>query len=271
MNNSDNCCCSRTFVVPVVDELSVKKQSASKNIRFEESEVMFLISDNPLLYLQLGASNQHAMENLIFTIARDSSDLRAHVQRIALQIRLRDESGLYGALVDLFITLGDKGISIRKRMLAQAKEFLTDKHFFLLNGVLERGIRDTDPLPDCNNSVLSRGYIGNNNFIVESASKSHWQQTDLQQTNDSQTDPKQEANDCLSYGQIEEARKILETAVLQEPWREDLQSDLLEIYWATRDLNGCQAMYTKLADKFIPTHYAWIQTVKCINEVVGGA
>ena len=271
MNSSNhNTCCGKPLFAPV-DSPTVKKQSSGDANRYEKSEAMFLVSDNPMLYLQFGSSNKRVIDNLLFSVARAPTDLRAHVQRIALHIRLQDESGLYGALIDLFIALGEKGVPIRKRMLAQAKSHLTVKHFLILNSVLERGIRDTDLLTDADSSVLSKGYIGRNNFIVEYAPQPAWQQSCKPQESNSQIDPRQEANDCLIYGQVDEAKKILEKAVLEEPWREDLQSDLLEIYWATRDTKACQAMYKRLAGEFIPSHHAWIRTVERINDAVGGA
>lgn len=279
-SSSNNTVCGKPLFGPV-NKPSVKKQSSSNSNRYENSEAMFLVSDNPMLYLQFGNSNERVIENLAFTVLRDPADLRAHVQRIALHIRIQDQSGLYGALVDLFIALGEKGLSIRKRMLTQAKPHLTKKHFLILNSLLERGIRDTDQVTDSDSTVLAKGYIGKNNFVVDDTAfvknitkakpEPSWQKTCTEQSRSNPHDPRQEASDCLMYGQVDEARKILEQAVLAEPWREDLQKDLLEIYWATRDIKGCQAMYGRLADEFIPEHHAWIQTVKRINNATGGA
>lgn len=231
------------------------------DLQEKKNEVMYLIAARSSLYLQLGASNEQAIEHLSHRIVADPANLRHHIQRIALYMRVKNSNGVYAALIDLFIALGENGISIRQRMLRQAKPLLSTERFRLLKNTLMRGLRDTDVLPHTQAASLCKGYIGRNNFIAEVAHKS---------CTDS-LDPRHEANDCLVYGQVDEARKILEKAVLKEPWREDLQADLLEIYWATRDLKGCQAMYRRLADEFVPERHAWIKTVERINNAVGGA
>ena len=226
----------------------------------QDNDVTFLIDANPALYLQLGTSNEHAIENLSHRIARDPLDLRLHVQRMTLYLRMQNSEGVYGALIDLFIAIGENGLSIRQRMLTQAKPFLSNQRLLFFNSIMQRGLRNSDPVPHAQTAVLCKGYIGKKQFIVQTAHASC--RTGI--------DPRQEAIDCLIYGQVDEARKILEQAVLQEPWREDLQNDLLEIYWATRDLKACQAMYERLADEFIPEHHAWIEVVERISDALGG-
>jgi len=257
-NIPEKSCCKRSLFAAVSSPY-YEKPNRRRGLS-HDSDVSFLIDDNPILYLQLGSSNENAAENLSYRIIRDPGDLRAHVQRIALYMRMQDEQGVYGALVDLFISLGENGISIRQRLLEQAKAFLSNQKTLFFRSIMQRGICDSDPLPDAHLAVLSKGYIGKNNFIVRTAHTSC----------SSKNDPRQEAIDCLIYGQVDKARKILEEAVLQEPWREDLQTDLLEIYWATRDLKACQAMYERLADEFIPEHHAWIEVVERISDAMGG-
>jgi hypothetical protein len=258
-NIIEKSCCRRSLFVPLHTSHFKKSECSGRSLP-QYSDIDFLLADNPTLYLQLGPSNDNAVDNLSHRIARDPQNLRAHIQRLALYMRVQNEQGVYGALVDLFIALGENGISIRQRMLAQAEPHLTQQRFRFLNSVMQRGIRDTDPLPDAQLAVLSKGYIGKKHFIVENAHSSC----------SSNSDPRQEAIDCLIYGQVNEARRILEQAVLQEPWREDLQTELLEIYWATRDLKACQAMYERLADEFIPEHHAWIEVVERISDALGG-
>ena len=259
-NLNEKSCCGKSLF-PFFLSAGLDMPSGGVRRLSHDEEVTFAIANNPILYLQLGSSNDIAIENLCHRIARDPQDLRAHIQRIALYMRTQNNEGVYSALIDLFIALGEKGGAIRKRMFSNAEPYLSDKRKFFFSSILHRGIRDTDPVPDAHVAVLCKGYIGNNNFIVESAHNSCTYEDD----------PRQEANDCLSYGQVDEARKILEQAVLQEPWREDLQTDLLEIYWATRDVKACQAMYERLADEFIPDHHAWIKVVERISDAVGGA
>jgi hypothetical protein len=61
--------------------------------------------------------------HLAHTIARRPKDLRLHVERILLHAETSDPD-IIDALSDLFQVLGDKGLPLRRRMLALAKPFL---------------------------------------------------------------------------------------------------------------------------------------------------
>jgi hypothetical protein len=67
--------------------------------------------------------------HLAHTIARRPKDLRLHVERILLYAESGDPN-IIGALGDLFLVLGDKGLPLRRRMLALARPLLnrTDQH-----------------------------------------------------------------------------------------------------------------------------------------------
>jgi hypothetical protein len=56
---------------------------------------------------------------------------------------------------------------------------------------------------------------------------------------------------------VEEARELLEKAVLEEPWRGDLQTELLEIYRYTRDEKNLAAMRTRLEAMDITLPDTW--------------
>ena len=230
---------------------------------YEEPEILFSVATNPKLAINLKQRNGLAIEFFEHRVAREPTDLRSHVQRVYLYSRMKNADGLYGALVDLFIALNSKGYLIRKRMLSHAEYLLNAEQFQALTRKLESGLRASDAMPLSSSSVLSRGLIGINNFISfitndDSAISQH-------------ADVVEEAEELLDAGQIDEARIILEQAILEEPWRKDLHDDLLEIYLATRDLEHCDAMYEKLSDKFIPDHYAWSSTIERINQFVGAA
>ena len=222
------------------------------------TEVMFLISNNSTLRLRLGDYNKHALAHLKHKIARRSCDLLSHIQRIYLTIETLDQDGLYGALLDLFIALETKGFYLRKRLLVQSRLCLTEEHFQALHEQLGSGITAADPMPITNSSVLTKGYIGTNLFI---------KRRPLARTK-TLRDPLIEDTDYLEYGQVQEARRLLERAVMKEPWRRDLQDELLEIYRVTRDGKNCDAMYERLADCFIPDHFAWTQTAEQIHQLV---
>ena len=223
-------------------------------------DVMFLISNNSSLRLDYNQYNEQAMEYLTYSVSRNPSDLQSHIQRIYMYMADFDGDRIYSALLDLFIALGFKGLPLRKRVLLEARHILTLQQYDALKDKLECGLSASDLMPPAPYSVLTKSYIGKPT-LVEKIVK-----TKLVVV---KHDPIAEAGQYLVYGQIEEARTLLEGAVLKEPWRKDLQDDLLEIYRVTLDGEACDAMYQKLTDSFIPDHHAWMQTAEQIQHSAG--
>jgi len=222
-------------------------------------DVMFMVSNKPGLILDLGKYSDKAIEVLEYKVTRNPLYLRSHVQRIYLYRKIKNGDALYGALLDLFIALNTKGFEIRQRLLFESKYYLDSYHFNVLYQRLGNGINASSVLPLSQYSRLSKGLTGTIDLLISSN----------YQTTHEARDPQIEAHEYLEYGEVDEARKILEIAVLKEPWRKALHIDLLEIYKVSRDADNCDAMYRRLADKFIPDHHAWIQTAKHIHLATG--
>jgi len=223
-------------------------------------DVMFLISNNTSLRLDYKEFNEQAMEFLTHNVSRNPLDLQSHTQRIYLYMADFDGDRTYCALLDLFIALGNKGLALRKRILQESRYFLKLQQYDALTNKIESGANAHDIMPLAKTSVLTNSYIGQNKIVeritkVTSASP--------------KSDPIVEAGQYLEYGQVEEARILLEGAVLEQPWRKDLQDDLLDIYRVTLDRTACDAMYERLADSFIPDHHAWMQTAEQIQHSAG--
>ena len=179
-------------------------------------------------------------------VARSPGDLCSHVQRINLFLQQAAGDETYGALLDLFIALGPKGLPLRWRMLGAARHALSHAQFHALRQRLESGIEATDAMPVGGSPMLSKGLTGSNRLVVN--------QTDTQEQH---RDPLIEAGEYLEYGQLEEARELLEKAVLKEPLRGDLQLELLEIYRYTRDKTNFAAMRTRLEAMDVPLDDIW--------------
>ncbi|HHI92380.1 MAG TPA: hypothetical protein ENK04_02530 [Gammaproteobacteria bacterium] len=235
------------------------KQSEAQHCNHGKPEVMFMVSNNSGLILDLGEYSDKAIEVLEHKVTRNPLYLHSHVQRIYLYRQIKNGDALYGALLDLFIALNTKGFEIRQRLLFESKRYLDPHHFNVLYNQLSDGVSASSVLPLSQYSRLSKGLIGTINLLV----------TSNHQTTHASRDPQQEAHEYLEYGEVDEARKVLEAAVLKEPWRKELHIDLLEIYKAARDADNCDAMYRRLSEKFIPDHHAWVQTAEHIHQATG--
>lgn len=105
-------------------------------------------------------------------VAADTQDLKAHIQRIRLHWQRRDGVAAFGALVDLFLVLGDKGISLRSRILRRCEDLLsTEQRVFLLQN-LDSGLVETAELPPGTASVIRPAPAGDLAAIHDSGSDS---------------------------------------------------------------------------------------------------
>jgi len=196
--------------------------------------------------LKVRAGSNRIADYLAHHIARMPGDLRSHVQRINMHLETQDAGGLYGALLDLFIVLNDRGLALRKRALDSARPVLKMPMYRAMHAVLERGISATDRMPLSRSSMLSKGLHGSNRLVSRMASAATMTRDLLQ-----------EAREHVEYGQIDMARELLEQAVLENPERMELQHDLLEIYTSTRDRERFAAMRRKLDAKNVVAGEAW--------------
>lgn len=222
-----------------VNEFDGQWQSASV-------ETVFQAPGRSRLALDTSVCSQQVADYLAHKVARTPGDLRSHVQRVVVHINLKDAEGTYGALLDLFIVLVDKGRALRGRMLEAAKTLLNQERSQVLSQGLDGGVSATDALPLAVNSVLSKGFTGSSRLVERLGAAAQGQR-----------DPLDEARECLEYGQLQQAQQVLEEAILQGPQRDELHHELLEIYKHARDVEGFRAMWRRLEDAGTPASAAW--------------
>ncbi|RME35889.1 MAG: hypothetical protein D6786_00690, partial [Gammaproteobacteria bacterium] len=85
-----------------------------------------------------------------YRILRHPADLSAHVARILLLARAEEKSALYGALLDLFRVLGDKGLDLKRDLLRRCLPLLDEAAHAQLRHFLhnpQQAIEDTAGIP----------------------------------------------------------------------------------------------------------------------------
>ncbi|GGK82521.1 hypothetical protein [Amphritea balenae] len=90
-------------------------------------------------------------------VASQPNNLRSHVQRVYLSILCHDAAELTGALLDLFLTLKDRGQALRERLVEQGSPLLRQEDLELIKLSIEQN--DSSLLLQLNmqNSVLCNG------------------------------------------------------------------------------------------------------------------
>ncbi len=184
------------------------------------AEAVFLVAGNPDLFLTVDVEEQALGSYLDHAITRDPLDLRAHTQRIYLYLADNDREGVYAALLDLFISLGDKGQSLRKHLLRRCKRILDLAQYRLFEAHMVSGLYSITPIPYTGRSLLHGG--------LESALPLISKVMDTPRSEHS--DPLTEALEYLEYGQLEQAMHTLEEALIDNPAESSLMQGLLELY-----------------------------------------
>ncbi len=191
-------------------------------LQSDSVEAAFLIPGETHLQLNATHWEHKAADYLARAVARNPSDLRAHVQRILLHMKQDNETCLYGALLDLFIALGAHGHHLKVRMLLTTGDRLEDKHRDFLLSRLHDVVFATETLEDTQCAVLPKGYSGSDTLIVVNHHEDGY-------------NPLRQARLLLSHGQLYEAQQLLEPLVIDNPDSIDLHRQLIEIYEQTGD------------------------------------
>ena len=179
-------------------------------------------------------------------ITRDSGDLKSHVRRIFLVCEQGAPQEVFSAVLDLFLALGKNGASLRRRMLEFSRARLRGPEYNLLLNSMATGL-DPSTISFAAGSLLCQGGEGT----------VHCVHPDTGEAGFASRDPLIEAREYLEYSQLDEARNVLEQALLQQPERTDIQEELLSLYRSTRDKTNFTKMFRALDKEANPLPEAW--------------
>ncbi len=193
--------------------------------------------------------------------AREPGNLINHVRRIYLCLLRKQQNALYGAMLDLYLVLGDKGEQLRQQLLHKARELLSQQEYKLFLTHHQQGLHSGQPLPASQHSVLGNFFSGGMRLVDE--------QHAGRESANKEIDPLELAKEELDYGDIGVAQQILEEALLKSPQRLGLHYGLLEIYKHTRSLDDLLSMRERLQDDIAIAQTAWNQMQKAL-ETRGG-
>jgi GNAT superfamily N-acetyltransferase len=204
------------------------------------SDPLFVFARAGRLDCPPGLDVQDAWRHFSMQVARDPLDIEAHARRVLLASRPPLTDRAFGALVDLFLALGDRGRGLRRQLLEQALPWLDPDDAHFLRSHLDTSLPRGAQLPTQRWSVLDTAVLGSLNMVG------------LQRREVAQETPFQQAMSLLEYGDLSGARGMLEVALLEEPGHEEVCRELLAIYQHSRDDTG----KAEMADKLVARHGA---------------
>ena len=186
-------------------------------------------------------------EYLARKIKRDPRDLRSHNQRIYLNYVLKNEDAYFGAVIDLFIALGSKGLELKLSILRPTYDLLEEEHANFINKHLLSGIRATQFL-STHESRLSKGFSSTTDFLVEKS-------VDEKTYSSLST-----AKEKLSLGEVKSAQMILENSLEQDPDDIEIAYELLELYRNYNLAKSFTTMTIRLTGKKLAAQEKWLET-----------
>lgn len=191
------------------------------------------------LKLPANADPQGVYAYLTRQVCRRPGKLQFHVCRIQAAALL-DQEAVYAALLDLFWILGEKGQSLKQRVVGWAQGRLDADRLAALQECLTGGLK-VRQLPFSPRSALHSGMWG--------------QEVNLpSRTVETRKDPLVAARLCLELGQLDQAQEILTEQLKAKPDCLEVKQALLEIYLATQNAEGFRQSYL------------WLEACGCLDE-----
>ena len=186
---------------------------------------------------------EHLYQQIVYKVLTNPKHLILHLQRIYFTYRQGMTEPLYAALVDLFSVLDGRGKELSSRMVSSTHSLLTEHQAKVLASYLEH--KKISLLAGNKFSVLTKGLVGSDILLTESNNEVIVH------------DPLAIARDYIEYSQLDAAIETLEAGVVEDPERQELQLDLLELYKVTKNVQAFTKMYDLLIDKELDLPSGW--------------
>ena len=212
------------------------------------NDLAFLVDSSTLIRLRDIDTSENIADQLAQAVAANASNLFTHTRRIFFHFQRGDAEGLYSALVDLFLVLGERGLPLRRRLLRGAQTCLEATRYQALSACIgQRGAAIENELPAATRSVVTLGLDGHCNLLIQN-----------QPADQELRDALLEAREYIEFSQIDQARELLEKCVLEQPDREELQQELVSVYEASRDHDRYLVMRGKLEQILDTLPQCWL-------------
>lgn len=183
-------------------------------------------------------------------IVRHPRELVSHVRRILLLRELERADSLAGALLDLFIVLGNRGRALRSRLLHMIESRITPEEREFFRAHLDDGVSPTEAMPLLPQSRLSRQVVGTTRIVATGNSKNAFEV----------------AKAALASGRTEDARELLEGLLELDPGSPEVCSALLDLYEQRDDRDGFFRTYTRFLGRQLGEPQRWRRLASVFQE-----
>lgn len=189
-------------------------------------------------------------------VQRNPRNLLSHVQRTLLHQSMGNAEATYGALIDLYLVLGSRGHALRKNLLEQASDLLSEDQLNFLSEHVDSGLSREHIKSSIPDACLSKSTSGDLTIVNRAG---------INEADN--TDPLALAHQYLKLKDPSAAQLILEGALENDPGREDICKELLTLY---RDHSWKDAFfktYNELLGRKLAVPDEWRQTEQFFLEL----
>ncbi len=243
----------------IVERIDGKSNSAYTEQDMELLEPAFL-ADNILPRFAKSTSAKKIIDFMAQQIVRKPGNLQLHLNRIYFYQQQSDANGVYGALLDLFIVLQEKGQPLRQRLLKKYYAELTAEQQSILSNWLAGKRDENAPCPAVKESRLSDGRTGTSGVLAAKEKPSGQAQT---------RDVVEDARDLIDSGQVGEATVLLKKALLVNPQREEISRELMLIYRHSHNLQAVEKILQSTKNLPLALQPQWRELSAELQKEVG--
>jgi hypothetical protein len=234
-------------------QLCICNLDAAPQIDIAAIDLAFVPRHSPFWLNRLPQGlSENTLDFLSHRVSNNPKDLLAHVQRVAAHYQVGTAESLYGALLDLFISLESKGYALRKRLFMKCAPFFGNEQRKALVKGLEAGIKATDRVPLTVTSLLK--YPNSGNMRLVERLDGHVAIKNF--------DALDEARDLIDSGFMDEARMLLEELLLTRPECAETNKELLDLYRYTKNKKAFFATKQRLEGLPLALAETWEELAK---------
>jgi len=241
----------------IIERLDGHNNTGLNELTPELLEPVFL-SHKMLGGLSKSKSAEKIIDFMAQQVVRNPTNLQLHLSRIYFYSQQNNREGVYGALLDLYSVLKEKGWPLRKRLLHKYHTQLKPEQGLVLSACLSGKIEKNNPIPCVKESMLGDGRTGTLRLLIKQ-----------KQTHDVQNrDVVEDARDLINSGQIGEATVLLKKALLVNPRREDIGLELMIIYRHSRNYQAVEKILQNTKDLPLALRPQWEELAVCLKSDV---
>ncbi len=241
----------------IIERLDNHNNSGINELTPELLEPVFL-SNKMLGRLSKSKSAEKIIDFMAQQIVRNPANLQLHLSRIHFYSQQNNREGVYGALLDLYSVLKEKGWPLRKRLLHKYHTQLKSEQGLILSACLSGRIEKNKAIPCVKESMLSDGRTGTHRLLIKQKPMHEAQNRDVVE----------DARDLINSGQIGEATVLLKKALLINPRREDIGLELMIIYRHSRNYQAIEKILQSTKGLPLALRPQWQELAVCLKSDV---